>query len=81
MNEDKSLMITVPTTIYRGEKNSDLITFLIPGEYEGNNIADYKMTMRYILPSCLGRSEELVFQPEMYKSYLQYILAYLSVFS
>ena len=72
MNEDKSLMITVPTTIYRGEKNSDLITFLIPGEYEGNNIADYKMTMRYILPSGLGRSEELVFQPEMYKSYLQY---------
>ena len=72
MNNDKSLIITVPTTIFRGERNADLITFLIPNEYEGKNIADCAMIMRYVLPSGVGRSESLVYQPEMYKSYLQY---------
>lgn len=72
MNDDKSLVITVPTTIYRGEKNADLITFLVPGEYSGKNVADCAMLMRYVLPSGIGRSESLIFQPEMYKSYLQY---------
>lgn len=72
MNDDKSLIITVPTTIYRGEKNADLITFFIPAEYEGKNIADCSIVMRYILPDGTGRSDALVYLPEMYKGYLQY---------
>ena len=72
MNDDKSLIITVPTTIYRGEKNADLITFLIPAEYEGKNVADCSVMMRYILPGGTGRSDALVYLPEMYKGYLQY---------
>lgn len=72
MNDDKSLIITVPTTIYRGEKNADVITFLIPAEYEGKNLADCAVSMRYMLPSNTGRSDALVYRPEMYKGYLQY---------
>lgn len=72
MNEDKSLIVTVPTTIYRGEQNADIITFLVPSEYEGLNVADCAAVLRYVLPSGLGRSESLSYLPEMYKSYLQF---------
>lgn len=72
MNSDKSLIVTVSTTLYRGEKNADLITFLIPAEYEGKNVADCSIVMRYVLPNGIGRSDALVYQPEMYKGYLQY---------
>lgn len=72
VNNDKSLVTTIPTTIFRGEKNADLITFLIPSEYEGKNMADCAMLMRYVTPNDAGRSEALAYQPEMYKDYLQY---------
>lgn len=72
MNDDKTLVITVPTTIYRGEKNADLITFLVPAEYEGKLVADCSVVMRYILPGGAGHSDALVYRPEMYKNYLQY---------
>lgn len=72
MNDDKSLIITIPTTIYRGERNADLITFLVPAEYEGKNMADCAMLMRYINPEEVGKSEPLSYKPEPYKGYLQY---------
>lgn len=72
MNNDKSLVVTVPTTIYQGERNADLITFLIPGYYNGDNLADYAIVMNYVLPSGVRYPEDLVCHPEMYKSYLQY---------
>lgn len=72
MNNDKSLVITVPTTIYQGETNADLITFLIPSEYEGYNVADCTIEMDYVLPTGSDCSDKLVYLPEMYKSYLQY---------
>lgn len=72
MNDDKSLVITIPTTIYRGEKNADIITFLVPAEYEGKNLADSVMLMRFINPNGIGKSEALSYLPEMYKGYLQF---------
>lgn len=72
MNDDKSLVITIPTTIYRGEKNADLITFLVPSEYEGKNLADCAFFMRYIDSDNDARSEALSYKPEMYKNYLQF---------
>ncbi|MGM9608353.1 MAG: hypothetical protein ACI3XJ_12695 [Oscillospiraceae bacterium] len=72
MNNDKSLLITVPTTIYRGEGNADLITFLLPTKYEGIDIEGCSVAMRYILPSGMGGSDALARIPEMYKGYLQY---------
>lgn len=72
MNSDKSLIITIPTTIYRGENKADLITFLVPAEYGDINMADCAMMMRYILPDGTGESEPLSYLPEMYKDYLQF---------
>lgn len=72
MTDDKELLITIPTTIYRGETKADLITFLIPNSLGDLNVADCIVTMRYILPDGVGHSEALSVQPEMYKSYLQY---------
>lgn len=72
MNNDKSLVVTVPTTIYQGERNADLITFLVPGNYNNDNLADYKIAMNYVLPSDIGHHEDLECHPDMYKSYLQY---------
>lgn len=72
MNSDKSLLITIPTTIYRGEKNADLITFLVPMEYACHNMADCAAVMRYILPDGVGRSEGLNYDPLPYKNYLQF---------
>lgn len=77
MNDDKSLVVTVPTTIYRGENKADMVTFLVPANYGDLNVADCDLTVRYILPDeeATGRSEPLLVQPEMYKGYLQYNLS------
>lgn len=72
MNDDKSLSVTVPTTIYRGERKADLITFLVPSQYEDINLADCAMILRYIQPDGTGKSEPLAYLPEMYKTYLQF---------
>ena len=72
MNNDKSLIITVPTAIYQGEANADLITFLVPSEYEGVNLANCSVAMRCILPSGVGGSDSLVCLSEMHRGYLQY---------
>ena len=72
MNDDKSLIITVKTTIYRGEGNADMITFLIPKNYNGINIADCSVLMRYVEPDGNGKSEALRLVPEMYKNYYQF---------
>lgn len=72
MNEDKSLIVTVETTIYRGETRADLITFLVPSQYEGINLADCSMTLRYLLPDGTGKMEPLAALPEKYKTYLQF---------
>lgn len=72
MTEDKELVITIKTTIFRGETKADLITFLVPMEYEGHNMADCAMVMRYILPNGDGKSEPLSYLPEPYKNYLQF---------
>lgn len=72
MNDDKSLVITIPTTIYRGETRADIITFLVPSSYGPVNVADGEMILRYIGPDGIGRSEPLAYLPEKYKDYLQF---------
>ena len=72
MNDDKSLLITVPTTIYRGEKNADAIIFLVPQFYGEMNMADYDVRVGFKLPNGDEHSEKLNVCPEMYKSYCMY---------
>lgn len=72
VTDSKELLMTIPTTIYCGEANADLITFLIPMNYGERNLADCMVAMRYVLPSGIGHSEALVYHPEPYKNYLQF---------
>lgn len=72
MNTDKSLVVTIPTTFYQGERNADLITFLIPLNYGEKNMADCTMRLHYVTPDEELHEEELVYLPEAYKDYLQY---------
>lgn len=75
VQDNKSLLVTVPTTIYRGETGADTLTFLIPQNYEGTNLADCSVMLRYIRADKVGHSEELKLTPEMYNGYLQYAIA------
>lgn len=73
MESDKSLLATVQSTIYVGEKNADTMVFVIPRVHENVKVADCDVYMRYILPDGTGRSELLQMYAMPYnEEYLQY---------
>lgn len=71
MTNNKDLLITVPTTIYRGETQADLITFYVPAHYAGKDMTEYVATMRYVRPDGTGKFEDLNFVPSPYEDYLE----------
>lgn len=75
MQDNKSLIVTVPSTIYRGETGADTMTFLIPDKYKNFSISDSSVLIRYVGPDGAGHSEQLKLLPEMYNGYLQYALS------
>lgn len=74
MERDKSLVTTIRSKIYQGERNADTLLFLIPMYYENVNLADCTMLLRYILPNGAGRSEEIEMDPEPYRNFYCYRL-------
>jgi len=72
MTDKKDLLITVLTTIFCGENNADLITFMIPAVYEGQDMAECSVEMSYIRPDGVGADERLQASADLYKGYLQY---------
>lgn len=75
MNGDKTLQTTIYANIYQGEKNADMLVFLIPKLYGNQNVADCELLMRYILPSGYGCSEALELALEPYNdNYYRYNL-------
>lgn len=72
MEEDKSLIVTIPTSIYQGESNAGMLCFLLPQVQEEVRLADCAVLLKYVLPDGTGRSEALEFEPEPYKGYLMY---------
>jgi len=72
MTNKKDLLITVPTTIFCGENNADLITFMVPDVYEGQNMAECSAEMSYVRPDGVGADEKLQLAADLYKGYLQY---------
>lgn len=72
MTNSKDLIITVPTTIFCGENNADLITFLLPAKYKNQSIAECSVEMSYIRPDGSSSNETLICSAERYKGYLQY---------
>lgn len=71
MENDKSLVTTIKSTIYRGELNANRILFLLPNEWEEHLLADYGVRLDYITPDGVGNSEMLAFEQDSYKGYLQ----------
>ncbi len=74
MENDKSLVTTIKSTIYRGELNANRILLLLPNEWEEHLMADYGVRLDYITPDGIGHSEMLVAEPDSYKGYLQFYI-------
>lgn len=71
MTGDKQLLVTVPSTIYRGENNADLLTFYVPAHYDDIDIAGCATTMRYIRPDGTGTFETLRIAQSPYEDYIE----------
>lgn len=74
MQKDKSLVVTVPGTLYEKETNVDMIRFLVPPEYDGIEMKDLKAIVKYTTPSQEQHCEKLVLKDRIYKGYLDYRL-------
>lgn len=74
MDKYKNLNTTVRTSIFQQESMVDKIQFLIPPTYNGVDISDYVVTLKYVDPNGNFHSEVLTKDEEMYKDYLRYEL-------
>ena len=74
MNDDKTLITTVPTKIYQGDNCADEFVFLLPQSYDSIVFADHMVYLRYVLPSGDGASVSLKKLDELYSGYLQYVI-------
>ena len=68
MEQDKTLVTTIHSTIYQGETKADRLFFILPREYDDINFADCTLLLQYILPNSVGHSEELRMLPSAYKN-------------
>lgn len=74
MDKYKNLNTTVRTSIFQQESMVDKIQFLIPPQYNGVELGDYIVTLKYVDPNGNFHSEVLTKDEEMYKDYLRYEL-------
>ena len=74
MNEDKSLVTTVKTTIYQGENLVDKIQFLCPESYEGFALKKCKILLKYIDQGNVPHCETLLVDDELYKGKVRCVL-------
>ena len=76
MESDKSLTTTIHTTIYQGDKHADTFLFLLPLKYGENHMADFKISLQYVLPNESHIIEQLWMTPIPYnKDYYQFSLS------
>ena len=74
MDKYKNLNTTIYTTLFQHESLTDKIQFLIPPEYQGVDLSEYTVTLKYVDPNGNFHSEVLELNAELYKDYLQYVL-------
>lgn len=74
MDKYKNLNTTVRTVLFQRENMTDKIQFLVPPTYQGNELKDYIVTLKYIDPNGNFHSEVLTVDEELYKDYLRYEL-------
>lgn len=73
--DDNSLYGSQKTKIMQKEKLVNKLWFLIPPHYNGYDMSQFTVTMRYLLPiSKEFTTETLVLSDEKYEEYLKYVL-------
>lgn len=68
MTEDKVLTKTKVTNLYQGENLVDEIRFLLPLKYRKSDLAEFKVTLKYLDPANIAHSEVLVLSEDLYKN-------------
>ena len=77
INDDNTLTTSVRERIMQRSKLVDSLHFLCPQTYKELDMADFTVTLEYILPvSREYKSEELVKSDELYKEMLEYKLPF-----
>lgn len=76
MNQDKSLIASIKTTLYQREKLVDKIQFLLPQEYEPTHIQikDCIILLKYIDQEGIPHAEKLVVDDELYKDKVRCVI-------
>lgn len=74
MDKYKNLNTTVRTSLFQQESLVDKIQFLVPPTYDGIDISNYIVTLKYVDPNGNLYNETLVKDAETYKDYLRYVL-------
>ena len=74
LDKYKNLNTTVRTTLFVRENMADKIQFLLPPIYQGNNLNEYTVSLKYIDPNGNFHSEILNPDEELYKNYIRYEL-------
>ena len=77
VNDDNTLTTSVRERIMQRSKLVDSLHFLCPQTYKELDMADFTVTLEYILPvSREYKTEELVKSDELYKEMLEYKLPF-----
>ena len=74
MQNDKSLIATVTTTLYQHENLVDKVFFLFPQNYNSLDLADCTAVIKYLDQGNVPHTEVLQKSDELYKDHLQYFL-------
>ena len=77
VEDDNSLLVTNKERIMQRSKLVDKLWFLVPPMYKEQSMADYTVTLEYLLPcSRKYRTEILELSSDMYNGHLKYLLPF-----
>ena len=74
MNNDKSLVTTVATTLYQREKLADKIQILIPQTYKDLQLNEFTVLLKYVDQANVPHVEILEKDKDLYKDHIRCVL-------
>lgn len=74
MNDDKSLVTTVATTLYQREKLADKIQILIPQTYKDLQLNEFTVLLKYVDQANVPHAEILEKDRDLYKDHIRCVL-------
>ena len=74
LRQDKQLVATEREIIYQREKLVDKLRFLVPQDYKGLNLSEYRTILKYVDQGNISHAEILIPSDETYEGYVQYFL-------